>query len=379
MSKDMQPSISFLRPNPMINKKTDDLCLVVTERCNLNCTYCQSNKTFKQNMSWEVAKKNIDTYLSTTEVKRPSITFMGGEPFIAFRLIKQIVAYVDEEYRTHKVSYTVVTNGTLVHGEIQDWIKINEDKVHVILSLDGLGDTHNKNRSNSLNKIDIEFFRSLKRPVVNSVFTLDTIKYLANTVIELHEKGFNIKAFIADGEQWGAGHIGMIAEQLMQLITFYLDHPTIYPVSLLSQPLYYLLTSDHIRRCGTDDFSEVSVSADGSIWACHRCSPFENHGTWTIPEKYLSLKNARYLLPACETCFLENICNACPASNASIKDNVQLAETMCNIRKLLFKANAYFSISMLTNNIEYAALRHLTADKKRLLADSAKKILEKLS
>ena len=68
---------------------------------------------------------NIDTFLFTTEVNQPSVTFMGGEPFLAFRLIKQIVAYVDEEYRTRKVSYTVVTNGTLVHGEIQDWIKID--------------------------------------------------------------------------------------------------------------------------------------------------------------------------------------------------------------------------------------------------------------
>lgn len=365
----------------MINKHTDDVCLVVTERCNLNCSYCQSNKAFKRRMSWETAKKNIDTYLSTTEVGQPSITFMGGEPFLAFRMIEQIVDYIAQEYSMYKMNYTIVTNGTLVHGEIQDWIRANENNVHVILSLDGLGETHNQNRCNSLDKIDLAFFQSLKRPVVNSVFTPDTVMYMADTVKQLHDKGFYIKAFIADGEPWSSEHIGMIAAQLTQLIEYYLAHPDISPVSLLSQPLYYLLSTEQVRRCGTEKFSEVSVSVDGAMWACHRCSPFENHGTWKIPEKYIMLHNARYLLPTCETCFLEKICNACPASNASIMDDSTLAETMCDIRKLLFKANAYFSVSMLTrnNSTEYVALRHLSAEKKNLLASSAKEIIENLS
>lgn len=330
-------------------------------------------------MSWDIAKKHIDTYLTIAEVECPSITFMGGEPFLAFQLIKQIVAYIALEYIEKKVCYTIVTNGTLVRGAIQKWIKEHEGCVNVVLSLDGLGETHDHNRNESLRMIDLAFFRSLQKPVINSVFATNTIHKLAETVIELHQQGFHIKGFIADGEPWSDEHIGIIAEQLMQLITFYLEHPDIYPFSLLSQPLYYLEYSKPIRRCGTEQFSEVSVSADGSLWACHRCSPFESHGTWAIPEKYTGLTNARHLLPLCGDCFLEKICNACPASNASIKDNHQLAETMCNIRKLLFKANAYFVLSMLASNHDYVVLQHLTTEKKTLMAESASKIIENLS
>lgn len=363
----------------MINKNTDDLCLVVTERCNLNCCYCQSDKSFNGIMSWDTAKKYIDTYLTLTEIECPSITFMGGEPFLVFQLIKQIVAYVSTKYLEKKVDYTIVTNGTLVHGVIQEWIKENEDYIHVVLSLDGLGDNHNKNRSGSLRMIDLDFFRSLRKPVVNSVFTPDTIRQLAETVIELHEYGFYVKGFIADGESWNGEHIELIAQQLMILITYYLEHPDIQPVSLLSQPLYYLTSSQAVRRCGTELFSEISISPDGSLWACHRCSPFENNGTWAIPKKYLGLTNARYLLPHCKDCLLEKICNACPASNASIKDNQKLAETMCNIRKLLFKANAYFSLSMLAAEQNYTVHNHLSTEKKKLLEESAKAIIEYLS
>lgn len=330
-------------------------------------------------MSWDIAQKYVDAFLTETKIERPSITFMGGEPFLAFQLISQVVAYVSSKYSERKVDYTIVTNGTLVHGAIQEWIKENENDVHVVLSLDGLGEMHDKNRNDSLRLIDLDFFRSLQKPVLNSVFTPETVGHLSETIIELHEQGFYVKGFIADGELWSVEHTEIIAEQLMQLITYYLEHPETSPISLLTQPLHYLTSSESVRRCGTETFSEVSVSADGRLWACHRCSPFENHGTWAIPEKYLELTNARHLLPECETCLLEKICNACPASNASIKDNHPQAETTCNIRKLLFKANAYFSLSMLASEHDYVALRHLSVKKKKMLAESSQTILEYLS
>ena len=356
----------------MITKFTEDLCLVVTERCNLNCVYCQSNKSFKRTMTWENAKQQIDTFFSISEVEHPSITFMGGEPFMAFPLIKGCLNYITLEYPKIQTSYTIVTNGTLVHGEIQKWIVEHEDNVRVSLSLDGLGEEHDMNRCKSLKFIDLDFFRHLRKPIVNTVFTPKTICKMAETTIQLHQRGFFVKGFIADGEFWKPEHIGIIAEQLMKLVAYYTDNPNVAPMSLLGQPLHYLTSERPVRRCGTEKFEEVSVSADGQQWACHRCSPFENHGTWRIPEKYLSLINAHHLLEECDLCFLEKICNACPASNAAIKDRKELPQTMCSIRKLLFKANAYFALSMLASENDYVALRALTNEKKYHLAESAK-------
>ena len=233
----------------------------------------------------------------------------------------------------------IITNGYLMNSEVVQAFKRYKVK-GVQITIDGLEETHNQRRPHCTNKDSFQVI----------------IKNLTTLFEEYPEVRVSLRVNVDKSNE----------DEYHELYHFLKDRFGDYHINI--HPGYV-----------TDDFSEVSVSADGSKWACHRCSPFENHGTWTIPEKYISLKNARYLLPACETCFLEKICNACPASNASIKDNFPLAETMCNIRKLLFKANAYFSISMLTNNIEYAALRHLTSDKTRLLADSAKTILEKLS
>ena len=362
----------------MITKYTEDLCLVVTERCNLNCVYCQSDKSFKGIMNWECARRNLDRFLSTSEAATPSVTFMGGEPFLAFKLIEELVAYAETSYPEKSINYTIVTNGTLVHGDIQKWIHKHQSNVQVVLSLDGIGENHDLNRCKSLKMIDLNFFRSLKKPIVNTVFTPQTIGQLADTTILLHQYGFLVKGFFADGEPWEDQHTGVIAEQLMRLISFYLAHPDTAPISLLCQPLFYLTSEKPVRRCGTEKFEEVSVSADGTLWACHRCSPFENHGTWKIPEKYLGLTNACHLLDECDSCFLEKICNACPASNAAIMDDKEQSQTMCGIRKLLFKANAYLALSMLSSENDYKALRFLSDEKKRHLVESAIMIMDKL-
>lgn len=360
----------------MINNKTNDLCLVVTERCNLNCSYCQSNKTFSNNMSLNCAKSYINRYIELSTQEKLSITFLGGEPFIEFDLIRNILSYTSEAYPDKKIHFTIVTNGTLVHGEKQKWIKENESRLQIILSLDGLEEDHNKNRCNSFQLIDLKFFQSLKKPIVNSVFTPLTIKNMSKNTIELHNLNFFIKGFIADGESWNINHVHTIAQQLNQLIDFYLTNSHVYPISLLTMPIYNLTTGVNINRCGTDSFFEVSISADGKEYACHRCTPFENSGTWKISDKYLNLTNARYLLSDCESCFLDKICNACPASNASLKDNKELSLINCLIRRTLFKANAYFALKMLMSKIEYAGIRHLSDQKKYHLALSSKKILE---
>ena len=248
----------------------------------------------------------------------------------------------------------------------------------LVLSLDGLGVEHDLNRCNSLKNIDLDFFRGLKKPIVNSVFTPEAIDRMCQITTELHQQGFFVKGFIADGEQWKTEHIAIVAQQLMELVSFYLEHPTVSPMSLLNQPLFYLTSPKFVRRCGTERHEEVSVSADGQQWACHRCSPFENHGTWTIPERYIGLLNARHLLVECQQCFLERICNACPASNAAMKDNPELSHVQCSIRKLLFKANAYFALLMLATDTDYAGLRPLTNEKKLHLAESAKMIMDNL-
>lgn len=361
----------------MINEKTQCLNLVVTEKCNLNCVYCQSNKSFSGALNFEVAKLAIDEFLGCSKAEAPAIAFMGGEPFLAFPTIKRIVEYINDTYPEKRTQYSIVTNGTLVHGEIQQWIVEHSKSVQVVLSLDSLGDEHNINRCGSLNKIDIDFFLSLPKPIINTVLTPTSINSLSSTILSLHQKGFFIKSYLADGESWTSESIEILDKELSILIDYYLSHPEMFPMSMLNQSLYLLFEKD-IIKCGTNEYYQVSISADGKQYACHRCTPYENHGSWKIPDQYLGLLNACYLNDECKHCFVRNICNTCPASNAALKEQRALASVVCQIRRLLLRANAYMYIMMLTKQSDYAALRHLSNQHKIQTLQAARKILEEI-
>lgn len=52
----------------------------------------------------------------------------------------------------------ITTNGTLIHGEIQNWLYKNRDRVILKLSIDGDKKSNDITRPNSFSQIDLPFF-----------------------------------------------------------------------------------------------------------------------------------------------------------------------------------------------------------------------------
>ena len=124
------------------------LMLILTENCNLNCVYCyEHNKTIKD-MSFETAKNIIDQeFVDIEEYEHGEIELFGGEPFLNFSLIKNIYDYTMEKYgENNDIVFATTTNGTLVHGEIQEWLYKRRNNFIVTLSLDGTPEMQNANR-----------------------------------------------------------------------------------------------------------------------------------------------------------------------------------------------------------------------------------------
>ena len=111
--------------------------LELTYRCNLTCPYCYVGEDRnKQELSTE-DWKNVIEQLPFYSIA----TLVGGEPLIRKDFI-EIFAYLSSKIfnKTH-----VVTNGILINDEIIKAFK----KYHLMLlsvSLDGYGNTHDKNR-----------------------------------------------------------------------------------------------------------------------------------------------------------------------------------------------------------------------------------------
>lgn len=136
-----------------LNRGVQKLTLQVTQNCNLRCKYCiySENSNLNQRshsnnvMSWETAKRAIDFYRDhSADMESASIGFYGGEPLLAFPLIKNAVEYAEEIFEGREIIYAMTTNATLMTDEMIDFMLAHKFKL--TFSVDGPKSVHDKNR-----------------------------------------------------------------------------------------------------------------------------------------------------------------------------------------------------------------------------------------
>ncbi len=140
-----------------IENKRRKLTLGVTEDCNFRCSYCVFGGKYqlwrthsKRQMSWKVARPAIEDYISHSRLYHDdsngigrSISFYGGEPLLNFKLIKRCISYAREKLKD-QVLFHVTTNGSLLSGEVADFLA-SED-VTIQVSLNGPSYIHDYHR-----------------------------------------------------------------------------------------------------------------------------------------------------------------------------------------------------------------------------------------
>jgi His-Xaa-Ser system radical SAM maturase HxsB len=123
--------------------------MVVTLRCNETCVYCHASRAdmdrVDTDMSIETAERTVDLILQTTS---PSVTieFQGGEPLVAFDVVKHIVGYAlrRNEEVGKRLEFTMVSNMSLLDEDKLAWLL--EHRVQLCTSIDGPKPIHDKQR-----------------------------------------------------------------------------------------------------------------------------------------------------------------------------------------------------------------------------------------
>lgn len=329
---------------------TKTVTLFLTESCNLSCVYCYEHHKTNSFMSFEKACEIIDYELSQCDGYE-DITFelFGGEPFLAFGTVKKIIDYLKSKCSSIPYRVTLTTNGTLVHGEIQEWLIEHKSVIGISLSLDGNAKMHNINRNNSFSDIDIDFFREYSlNPRVKMTISNDTICDLATGVIFLHQNGFAVDCNLAFGIDWeDSKYLKILDEQLSILIDYYLEHREIEPCSILSMNIDNVLCGkvDTVQKwCGTG----VHMKAYGVDGTCYPCQFFSRV---SIGEKALEYKDFNIgpvvkrsqLFGECIECLFSDICPSCYGSSYNeYGDFYKKGKGYCNLTKLTILANSYF-------------------------------------
>ena len=123
---------------------------VVTDVCNLSCIYCQAKDKANHPhgyMTPEIGRKCIDMALQSP-AEHLTFEFQGGEPLINFPVIKSMIEYSEEVCGNRTITYTVVSNLSLLTEEMLDFLLTHH--VSICTSLDGPEDLHNRNRQCSI-------------------------------------------------------------------------------------------------------------------------------------------------------------------------------------------------------------------------------------
>lgn len=135
----------------ILNRKLQAVTLQVTQNCNFRCKYCVYSGSYttrghtNKDMNFGTAVKAIDFVINrSSSLPDLDIGFYGGEPLIAFNLIKQVVEYSKVKAEGKIVRFHMTTNGTLLTEKIMDFLE--ENKFSIMISLDGPKEIHDRNR-----------------------------------------------------------------------------------------------------------------------------------------------------------------------------------------------------------------------------------------
>lgn len=120
-----------------------------TDRCNLACTYCyipslNSTKPRNINLFSLLGKKLLE--LKDRGLKNVSIKLAGGEPLLCFNEWADEVIELKQFLKNNEInlSIRIISNLTVLNKKIIDYVKQYDMSMSV--SLDGLGQYHDKNR-----------------------------------------------------------------------------------------------------------------------------------------------------------------------------------------------------------------------------------------
>jgi uncharacterized protein len=344
----------------------------------------------KMLMSREQAFQAVDHLIERSGRRHNlQVTFFGGEPLLNFQRIKDVVQYCKEaEQKNNKIfMFELITNGTLLDGEIADFVIEND--MLLFVSLDGWREMHNKQRPNINGKDYHErILRNAKRMdrEYKKRKSKYTVKVRANLTPEFHDvrkvvdffqsNGFSTIGMSAiqdlpysEGKTPGAlsreqmKYIEKVSEEMLVegFGRIKQDERTGPYITKMLRKMVSSLSQYHSTmgvRCGVGRNTNA-VDVDGNIYPCHRYVNMEKYilgNTQTGMDEEKTKIYYRKLIEStrrtCSKCWIRPFCaGGCPwersAPDGAICDPLpsecdsrrQGVERVLWIRKELRKAN----------------------------------------
>lgn len=356
------------------SRNTKNIFIIVTNRCNLCCTYCYEQGKNTASADINTMRHVLEHEMQDDRFDSFDIVFHGGEPFMEWKLVRELSEWLWKNYSHRHIQLMATTNGTLLSDEMKAWLTVNSERFTLILSLDGGRETHNRNRSNSFDRIDFGFFlRNWPRQRVKMTVNAEALSNMFNNIVAILDIGFRVNPSLALEVLWDTEAAAPVfANQLELLVDYYLNHPKLEPcplVDLSPALLAYPERIPHNRACGAG-FNIVAYDMYGHRYPCHSfISDFSHkYDQKKIEQLFcdLNCKNGLELSPGCKDCFIYPHCEPCYGMNFSRRGDMgHFDPAVCVFTKIRVKAAASMYAQMLVSGKDYYVLRNLTDEAKR--------------
>lgn len=345
--------------------------LLLTERCNLGCTYCLAGTTPRMPVMTPLTGRRVIDLAWRMPADTVTFEFSGGEPFMRFELMRDLVAYArDHPDRMGRSAYFAVqTNATLLNRRRVEWLRDNE--VTVGVSLDGDPASHDVSRPT----VD---GRGSWRTVLTGLDLLDAVGVPYGILVVLNRSNVDrvdaLLDFVADRgvESLKVNPVGFLgtARSSWEDVGLGQDEVVAYFQELLhrlvpwGRPLHednlwtmmqHIMSKRRPTRCmrshcGAGDTFQT-VSADGSVYPCGRATQTPRLALGSVHDDVASLdapaRSSLLIgqirtrrpdgLEGCSTCEYRQLCQAgCSAQAMERYGTVRHRTPECHFFKTMY-------------------------------------------
>ncbi|MCA9733819.1 SPASM domain-containing protein [candidate division KSB1 bacterium] len=189
--------------------------LHISNACSLECPYCYVRKS-SERMSEETSFQAITDIFRTAcqhNFKKVKLKYAGGEATLHFQLVRKLHAFA--VHLSNKTNITLdavlLSNGVHIKQQDAEWMQAND--VKLMISLDGIGEVHNRLRP-LRNHTNFDTFRAVENTIDNILLPLDIKPNITMTVTALNANS------AADVAKWA-----LIDRDLPTNFNFYRQNP----------------------------------------------------------------------------------------------------------------------------------------------------------
>lgn len=277
-----------------------NVTFILTEDCNLRCTYCYLQGKTHRRMTKEVAKKAVDflfneeglnDYISADRTPAIVLDFIGGEPLLEIETMDFIVDYLTTKAHNlnHPWAYnyriSLTTNGILYNTpEFQNFLNKNEGKVSATITIDGNKELHDSCRvfpdgSPSYDIVEDAMKVLIKRDgSADTKLTLapENLSFLYDAIVNLYNLGLtSVNANPVFEEGWDIDDARLYYKLLKDLADLMLDNELYehFHVSLFEDIIGDDDQNWDSNWCGGDG-SMLAIGVDGQCFPCLRYAKY---------------------------------------------------------------------------------------------------------